>query len=154
MPPFGLLANHPLIDFDGTLLIQFGLFLLMYGVLKRWVVTPYLQMKAQRTSQIEGAQEEAVTLRKRAAGLNHACEQQLALIHRHIQQEKQTWLHEQQTQDQERAKQVQNELQTAWALAQDKVKQQRTEAETTLSRQIPLVAQALVQKLVGREMST
>lgn len=56
----------PVIDVDGTLLIQFFLFLLMYFLLRSLLFRPYLQMRSQRSEKIEGAEAEAHRMEERA----------------------------------------------------------------------------------------
>ena len=61
-PVLGTVAaggEHPLIDVDGTLIIQFGLFLLMAFVVTNWLFKPYLRMREEREQGIDGARKEA-----------------------------------------------------------------------------------------------
>jgi F-type H+-transporting ATPase subunit b len=62
-------APPPLIDVDGTLLIQFGLFLIMLIVLSRLVFKPYLQLKADREKSIGGAKHEAKDMEAKARAM-------------------------------------------------------------------------------------
>src|SRR5438105_10227184 len=59
-------APPPLIDVDGTLFVQFALFLIMLFVLSRLLFKPYLQLRDARHKGIEGAREEAVSMQERA----------------------------------------------------------------------------------------
>ena len=67
-----LLAVHaeetppPLIDFDGTILVQFVLFLAMLGILSRLVFRPYLKMRDARHAGIDGAKGEATKMEEKA----------------------------------------------------------------------------------------
>jgi F-type H+-transporting ATPase subunit b len=56
----------PLIDVDGTLFVQFGLFLIMLFILSRFLFRPYLKMRDARHKGIEGAREEATSMQERA----------------------------------------------------------------------------------------
>jgi F-type H+-transporting ATPase subunit b len=60
----------PLIDVDGTLFVQFFLFVIMLIVLSRVLFRPYLQMRAARHKGIEGAREEASSMQERARHTN------------------------------------------------------------------------------------
>lgn len=55
-------GEHPLIDLDGTIFIQFGLFLVMAFFATQWLFKPYLRMREERSKGIEGAREEAAAL--------------------------------------------------------------------------------------------
>ena len=52
-------AEPPLIDVDGTLYVQFALFLIMLLILSRVLFKPYLKLRDDRHKGIEGAREEA-----------------------------------------------------------------------------------------------
>jgi F-type H+-transporting ATPase subunit b len=52
-------SEHPLIDIDGTLFIQFGLFLVMAFLVTHWLFKPYLRMREERDKGIHGARQEA-----------------------------------------------------------------------------------------------
>lgn len=153
MTPIGLLASRPLIDFDGTLFVQFGLFLLAYLLLKKWVVGPYLQIRFQRDAQIRGSLEQASVLSKRAEGLRQAYQEELELIRRQLSAERQAWIHEQQLQEQARRQQAQIQLQMRWDQEREHLEQQRVQAAEELKKQAPEVTKALLQQLLGREVS-
>ena len=63
-------ASPPLIDVDGTLFVQFALFVLMLIVLSRLVFRPYLAMRDARHKGIEGARQEASAMQQRARDTN------------------------------------------------------------------------------------
>src|SRR5882672_7972956 len=56
-----------LIDLDGTAFIQFGLFLLLMLVLRRFLWRPYLKILGERTTRVDGYKQEAVRLDAEAA---------------------------------------------------------------------------------------
>jgi F-type H+-transporting ATPase subunit b len=56
----------PLIDIDGTVFVQLGIFLLLMAVLYGLVFRPYLKVREERTKGIEGARGEAKTMDQRA----------------------------------------------------------------------------------------
>jgi F-type H+-transporting ATPase subunit b len=63
-PLFLLLAGGghkppPLVDFDYTVFVQLGIFLVLLVVLTRFVFRPYLALRAERAKNIEGARAEA-----------------------------------------------------------------------------------------------
>src|SRR5437763_8931824 len=62
-------APPPLIDVDGTLLVQFGLFLIMLLVLSRLVFKPYLKLRDEREKSIGGAKHEAKDMEAKARAM-------------------------------------------------------------------------------------
>ena len=57
----------PLIDIDGTVLLQFGIFVTMAIVLYALVFKPYLKVRDDRDAGIAGARDEARKMEERAA---------------------------------------------------------------------------------------
>ena len=49
----------PVIDIDGTLFLQLGIFLTLFVVMRKFVFSPYLEAKRERESTIEGARSRA-----------------------------------------------------------------------------------------------
>jgi F-type H+-transporting ATPase subunit b len=67
-------SHEPLlIDLDNTLFVQLGLFLLLVGILYRLLWKPFLRVRDDRISRVEGYREEAIRLEAEA-------EQRLARI--------------------------------------------------------------------------
>lgn len=56
----------PLLDIDLTILVQVGLFLLLFVALRGLVFLPYLALRRERHESIEGARESAAQLQQRA----------------------------------------------------------------------------------------
>jgi F0F1-type ATP synthase membrane subunit b/b' len=56
-----------LIDLDGTAVIQLGLFLLLMAVLRQFLWKPYLKVRGERTTRVDGYREEAARLEAEAA---------------------------------------------------------------------------------------
>ena len=50
-----LASGHPLIDIDWTVLVQFGLFLLLLFVSNKLLFQPYLRLRERRKEGIAGA---------------------------------------------------------------------------------------------------
>jgi F-type H+-transporting ATPase subunit b len=67
-----------LIDVDATLYVQLGIFLVLVFVLGRLLWRPYLRVRAERVTRIEGYREEATTLEAEAAARLERAEQALA----------------------------------------------------------------------------
>ena len=68
----------PVVDIDGTLFVQGGLFLLLMFVLQGLLFKPWLAARERRAERIEGALHAATALRERAAGLARQYDERLA----------------------------------------------------------------------------
>src|SRR6188768_4112537 len=61
-------AHEPqLIDVDGTIFLQLGIFLVLMFVLGQFLWKPYLRVRTERVARVEGYREEAVQLEADAA---------------------------------------------------------------------------------------
>ena len=49
----------PVIDIDGTVLVQFAIFVVMFLILRAFLFKPYLKMRQDRADNIEGAEVKA-----------------------------------------------------------------------------------------------
>ena len=65
-----LLAEGSIIDLDGTMLVQLGLFFVAYVILYTLVFRPMIALFAAREEAIDGAKEEAQRLVTEADGLD------------------------------------------------------------------------------------
>src|SRR5262245_58840529 len=62
-------APPPLIDVDGTLFLQLGLFLMLWLVLSRVLFKPYLKMRDERDKSIDGARKDAHSMEEKARAI-------------------------------------------------------------------------------------
>jgi F-type H+-transporting ATPase subunit b len=72
-----LLAGGSIIDLDGTMLVQLGLFFVAYLILYTFVFRPMVALFAAREEAIDGAKEEARRLVAEADGLDANFQQKL-----------------------------------------------------------------------------
>lgn len=63
------LVAAPVVDIDGTLFVQGGIFLALIFILEPLLFRPWLETQARRAEAIEGAAAKAVSLREQADGL-------------------------------------------------------------------------------------
>ncbi len=71
-------ADQQLLDVDGTLFLQLGLFLALIAVLNAWLFKPYLRIRAERVTRVEGYRADAVRLEADAAARFARCDAELA----------------------------------------------------------------------------
>jgi len=67
-----------LIDVDGTVFVQLGLFLVLALVLTKLLWKPYLRVRAERVSRVDGYRKDAVQMEADAAARLERAEAQLA----------------------------------------------------------------------------
>ncbi len=67
-----------LLDLDGTVYIMLAIFLLAVAVLSRWLWRPYLRVREERVTRVEGFREEAARMDADAEARLQRCQADLA----------------------------------------------------------------------------
>ena len=148
-------AHEPqLIDVDGTIFLQLGIFLVLMFVLGRFLWKPYLRVRTERVARVEGYREEAVQLEADA-------QQRLARADAALAEARRTGAGERAVARAEAHAREQTLLAEATAAAQRKladargrliaavqVERQKLESESSQ------VAAEAARKILGREVTT
>ena len=143
-----------LIDVDGTIFLQVGIFLLVLFVLWRFLWKPYLHVRTERVARVEGYREEAVQLEADA-------QQRLARADAALAEARRTGAGERAVARAEAHAREQTLLAEATAAAQRKLADARTRLNAViaaerkkLEEQSSEVAVSAARKILGREVST
>jgi F-type H+-transporting ATPase subunit b len=141
-PIVSLAGGHPLIDVDGTVVVQLVLFLVLFVIANRFLFQPYLALRERRRAGIEGAREEAERMTAQADAKLADYEKQLALARDRANEE------ERKVTDEARAN-VQVEIDQAQA----RMRSETSAARAQLMPQAEALAKAITHKLLGREVA-
>jgi F-type H+-transporting ATPase subunit b len=152
-PIVALAGGHPLIDIDGTVFVQFALFLVLFVLANRFLFQPYLQLRERRRAGIDGARAEAERMTAQADAKLADYEKQLALARERANEQgrkvrAEAAAHEREVTDQARAG-----SQAALAEAQTAMRRETEAARAQLMPQADTLARAISSKLLGREVS-
>jgi F-type H+-transporting ATPase subunit b len=146
-------SGHPLIDIDGTVFVQFGLFLLLYVVANQLLFKPYLRLRERRKEGIDGARAEAERMTAQADAKLADYEKQLAAARSRANEEgrkvrTEASAHEKDVTDKARAA-AQKSIDEATA----KMRQETEAARLQLLPQANTLAKQIASKLLGREVA-
>lgn len=152
-PIVSLAAGHPLIDIDGTVIVQFVLFLVLFVIANRFLFQPYLRLRERRTAGIEGARAEADRMTAQADAKLADYDKQLAVAREGANDEArkiraEATRHEREVTDQARA--------TAQKAIDDAQATMRRETEAARGQLLPqadALARSIASKLLGREVA-
>ena len=152
-PLVSLASGHPLIDVDGTVIVQFGLFLLLFFVANVFLFQPYLRLRERRKQGIEGARAEAERMTGEADAKLADYEKQLAGARSRANEEgrkvrAEAAAHEKDVTDKARAAAQQSIDQAA-----AKMRQETEAARLQLLPQANTLARQIASKLLGREVA-
>ncbi len=147
-------APPPLIDVDGTLFVQFALFLIMLLVLSRLVFRPYLKLRDERHHGIEGAREEAHAMEERARQANADYEAGLTRARQRGAEERQRLRAEAAIYERQVLGVARDESATALEAARARITAEATAANLKLQAESSTLARQIVTKILGREVAS
>lgn len=146
-------APPPLIDVDGTLIVQFVLFLIMLGVLSRLVFRPYLKLRDARHAGIEGARHEASAMQERARQVNADYDARITKARLRGAEERQRLRTEGAVHERQVLGTAREESQKALDAARARISGEATTARGKLEADATALSRQMVKKILGREVA-
>jgi F-type H+-transporting ATPase subunit b len=148
-----LASGHPLIDIDLTVLVQFGLFLILFLVANKLLFQPYLALRERRKAGIDGARGEAERMTAQADAKLADYEKQLASARNRANEEGRKVRAEATTHEKDVTDKARAETQKSIDEATAKMKQETEAARLQLLPQANAMAKQIASKLLGREVA-
>lgn len=142
----------PVIDIDGTVVVQFALFVVMYFVLKKFLFDPYLQMREKRAAGIEGVRGEAAALEKRAADLGAEYQRRLQAARAQAEEERVKLRTQGLDRERDLLAETRAAAQARVTSIRQQIAQQAQAAQRQLAAQAQPLARQIVRQVLGREV--
>jgi len=152
-PIVSLAGGHPLIDFDGTIVVQLVLFLVLFVIANRFLFQPYLQLRERRRAGIEGAREEAERMTAQADAKLADYEKQLAVARDRANDEGRKVRLDAAADERKLTDAAKANAQKAIDDAQATMRRETEAARAQLMPQADALARAISSKLLGREVA-
>ena len=152
-PIVSLAGGHPLIDVDGTVVVQFVLFLALFAVANRYLFQPYLALRERRKAGIEGARAEAERMTAEADARLADYEKQLAVARERAADEGRKVRLEGAAHEREVTSAARAAAQKATDEAQATMRRETEAARAQLMPQADALAKTISAKLLGREVA-
>jgi F-type H+-transporting ATPase subunit b len=146
-------GEHPLIDLDLTVLVQFGLFLLTAIIANQLLFKPYLKMRDERSAGIEGARSEADRLSAEADARLTDYEEKLAAARNRANEQRRSIRTEAADHQREVTDKARAEAQKSFTEARTKVEKETEKARGELMPKADELAGDIVSKLLGRKVA-
>jgi F-type H+-transporting ATPase subunit b len=143
----------PLIDIDGTVLVQFGIFVVMYLVLRHFLFVPYLRMRAEREAHIEGAEKTAQELLRKRETLDAEYQQRVQKARAGAEDERTRLQAEGRAREAEVLGLARTRAQARISETTKKIAAEVKTAQAELAKQAEPLARSLANKLLGREVA-
>ena len=136
------------IDLDGTVFIQFAVFLLMVGFIHVVLIRPFLEVVEEREAGIGGSREDAEEMEREADQLEDEYEEKMQKARREAQEVHQG-LRDQGLQEQkEMVEEVREELRQKIEAERDSIQEKVEEARSEMESRAEDLASTMVEKIV------
>jgi F-type H+-transporting ATPase subunit b len=142
-----------LIDVDQTVFVQLGIFLLLALVLSRLLWRPYLRVRGERVTRVEGYRQEALRLEADAAERLARAEAALTEVRRVGAGERAVARAEAQAREQTLLAEATAEAQRTLAAARERLEASLVIERGKLVAQAGEVARVAARKILGREVA-
>jgi len=152
-PIVSLAGGHPLIDFDGTVVVQLVLFLVVFVIANRFLFQPYLQLRERRRAGIEGARAEAERMTAQADAKLADYEKQLTVARDRANDEGRKVRLEAAAEERKVTEAAKASAQKATDAAQAAMRSETEAARAQLLPQADALARSISSKLLGREVA-
>jgi F-type H+-transporting ATPase subunit b len=146
-------AEHPLIDIDLTVLVQLGLFVVLFVACNKLLFQPYLRLRERRRAGIEGARAEAETMSAQADSKLASYEKQLAAARSRAGDESRKIRAEAAAAEKKVTDDAKAAALSAINSAQAKVRSETEAARKELLAQADALSSKMATRLLGREVS-
>jgi F-type H+-transporting ATPase subunit b len=146
-------TEQQLLDVDGTLFVQFGLFLLCMLILTHFLWRPYLKVRAERVSRVEGHKEEARRLEAEAAIRLNRVEAELAEARRAGSAERARVRSEAVAREQKILAAAQGEAQKALGEARGRIEAALTKERASIASRAEALGLEAAERILGRRIA-
>jgi F-type H+-transporting ATPase subunit b len=143
--------SAPLIDIDGTVILQFGIFLVMMAVLYAGVFRPYLRVRDDREKGIGGARRDAKQMEERAAAIVIDYEAQILRAKQRGAEERAKLRGEGQAHEREVLGKAREAANKEIAAARARAQTEQERARQALLGEAPTVGKRIAARVLGRE---
>lgn len=142
----------PIIDIDYTVVVQFGIFIMLLLVLSRFVFRPWLEIHKERSENIEGAREQAGTLDSEADEKFTRYEEKISYARKDAAKVRARVRGEGEERANEILGDARHKTEAKIERARQRTAKSIEKAEVELRRHADEVAKAMASKLLGREV--
>lgn len=145
-----ILLAIPVVDIDGTLYIQLGIFLLLVLVLGPLLFKPWLEAQERRKAAIEGALAQSRSMRSDADALAKDYDQRLEVAREKAHGVRSEARREEETAQAAKLAAAREEANTGLARERERIATETAAAREALGARVDELADTIANKLLGR----
>jgi len=147
-----LLSEGSIIDLDGTIWIQLGLFAIAFFVFRPLIFRPMVALFEAREQAIEGAKLEALRLQDEAAAEGEEFEEEMRRLRLEAGEERDRLRAEGKRLERTVLDRVREETDRQLAEAEGRLQRERTKLRSELTEAVPSLAKQIASKVLNREV--
>jgi len=147
-----LLSEGSIIDLDGTILVQLGIFLVLFFLLRALVFKPMTALFAAREEAIDGARDEARRMEREAKEQSGGFDEAIRRVRTEAGEQRDKLRADGLQLERTMLNAVKDETNRALEDARVKLDAERDAARRAMAAQTPVLARAIASKLLGREV--
>ena len=147
-----LLSEGSIIDLDGTIWIQLGLFAVAFFVFKPLIFRPMVALFEARENAIEGAKLEALRLQDEASAESEEFEDEMRRLRLQAGEERVRLRAEGKRLERTVLDRVREETDKQLAEADAKLKTEAAQLRVEIDQSVPLLAKQIASKMLNREV--
>jgi F-type H+-transporting ATPase subunit b len=143
----------PLIDMDGTILVQLGFFLLLWIVLWKFLFQPFLKVRDDRAHGIEGSRKAAAEMEATARDAVKKYDEAFNRAKLRGAEERQKLRGEAAAHERQVLGAAREEAQRSLGTARAKISDDSAKARQQLDTQASVIAKQVASRILGREVA-
>lgn len=143
----------PLIDLDGTVFVQFGLFLVLFIVLSQILWKPFLKLRDARQAGMGGARVEAEGMSAKSRALTEKYDRRVAETKAKAADERAKLRSTAATREHEILDAARTKAQAAQGAARKQIQEQAAAAKAQLEVEAAALAKVVAKRVLGREVA-
>ena len=147
-----LLSEGSIIDLDGTIWIQLGLFAIAFFIFRPLIFRPMVALFEARENAIEGAKLEALRLQDEAAAEGEEFEEEMRRLRLQAGEERDRLRAEGKRLERTVLDRVRDETDKQLAEAEMRLEREQAKLRSELAQSIPALAKQIASKMLDREV--
>lgn len=147
-----LLSEGSIIDLDGTIWIQLGLFAIAFFIFRPLIFRPMVALFEARENAIEGAKLEALRLQDEAAAEGEEFDEEMRRLRLQAGEERDRLRAEGKRLESAVLDRVREETERQLASAEEKLEREQAKLRQELSQSVPALAKQIASKMLSREV--
>ncbi len=149
-----LLASGSVVDLDGTMLIQWAIFLLFFLILRSIIWKPFLETIERRDEEIEGRKKQAIESEEQAKLREKSYQEQLRQVQTEAMESRALMLDSEKRRASQALDATRGDIARAAAEMRQELERQMMDARARMSSEAEAMARLACERILGRKITS